>query len=131
MRAPELLKAHLHEMLADFSAWRALFADDATMEFVYGASAGVKSPLYGIDAIAESVRGFLDAVSGFQMKLSNVYRVEGEDAVIAEFTGSGTVIHTGRPYDQSYILYLRAEAGKIVSLREYWDATRVVAAFRP
>ena len=131
MHAPELLEAHIHEMLVDFTAWRALFANDATMEFVYGASAGVKSPLHGIEAIAESVRGFLDAVSDFQVQVSKVFRIEGEDAVVAEFTGSGTAIKTGRAYNQNYILYLRAEGGKIVTLREYWDATRVVAAFQP
>lgn len=131
MHASELLKAHLRDMLVDFAAWRALFADDATMEFVYGASAGVKTPLLGIDAIAESVRGFVDAVSDFEVQISRVFRIEGEDAVVTEFTGSGTVIKTGRAYNQSYILYLRAEGGKIVALREYWDPTRVVAAFQP
>jgi ketosteroid isomerase-like protein len=57
--------------------------------------------------------------------------VEGEDAVFAEFSADATVIDTGRRYRQDYILYLRADAGKIVLLREYFDAPRIVAAFQP
>jgi ketosteroid isomerase-like protein len=131
MHAPALLKAHFHEMQADLSAWCALYADDAVMEYPYGAYAGVSSPLKGIDAISKSVKGFLDDVRDFQVEVSKVYRVEGEDAVFAEFTAKATVISTGRPYNQNYILYLRAEDGKIVLLREYFDAPRVVAAFQP
>jgi hypothetical protein len=131
MHAPELLRAHLHEMLVDFSAWRALYADDATLDFVYGASAGVTSPLHGIDAIAESISGFLNAVRDFKVQITSLYGIDGEDAVMAEFSGTGTVISTGRTYNQNYIVYLRAEAGKIVMLREYWDPTRVIAAFQP
>ena len=41
------------------------------------------------------------------------------------------MVGTGRPYDQNYILYLRAEGRKIAVLREYFDAPRVVAAFQP
>jgi len=131
MNAPELLHAHFHEMQTDFAAWCALYAEDAVMEYPYGAYAGVSSPLRGIAAIAKSVKSFLDDVRDFQVEVLNVYPVEGEDAVLAEFTARATVISTGRPYNQNYILYLRAEGGKIAALREYFDAPRVVAAFQP
>jgi ketosteroid isomerase-like protein len=129
MNAPDLLNAHFHEMQADFAAWCALYAEDAVMEYPYGAYAGVSSPLRGIATIAKSVKSFLDDVRDFQVEVLN--RVEGEDAVLAEFTARATVISTGRPYNQNYILYLRAEGGKIAVLREYFDAPRVVAAFQP
>jgi ketosteroid isomerase-like protein len=54
-----------------------------------------------------------------------------DDAVVAEFTGSGVAIGTGRPYAQTYLVYLRAQSGKIVLLREYFDPSCVVAAFGP
>ena len=131
MNASDLLNAHFHEMHADFAAWCALYAEDAVMEYPYGAYAGVSSPLKGIAAIVKSVKSFLDDVRDFQVEVSKVYRVQGEDAVLAEFTARATVISTGRPYNQNYILYLRAEGGKIAVLREYFDAPRVVAAFQP
>jgi ketosteroid isomerase-like protein len=131
MRAPEMLNAHLHEMLVDFDAWCALYADDAVMEYPYGAYAGVASPLNGIAAISKSVKGFLDGVRDLRIGIPKVYGVEGEDAVFAEFAAEATVIGTGRTYSQNYVVYLRAEAGKIAVLREYFDAPRVVAAFQP
>ena len=131
MNAPELLNAHFQKMQANFAAWCALYADDAVMEYPYGAYAGVSSPLKGIAAISKSVKSFLDNVRDFQVEVLKIYRVEGEDAVLAEFTAGATVISTGRPYNQNYILYLRAEGGKIAVLREYFDAPRVVAAFQP
>lgn len=42
---------------------------------------------------------------------------------------TATVVHTGRAYAQEYIAYLRAENGKIVVYREYFDPTRIAAAF--
>jgi uncharacterized protein len=130
-RAPELFAAHVREIQRDLPAWRELYAPAAVMEFPYGAAAGVASPLRGIDAVARSVAGFLDNVRDFAIVVGRLYVVQGEDAVLAEFTATATVISTGRAYDQAYILYLRAENGFIVELREYFDATRVIAAFRP
>ncbi|MDB5551102.1 MAG: phenazine biosynthesis protein [Rhizobium sp.] len=129
--AAELLNAHLYEMTADFAAWCTLYADDAVMEYPYGAYAGVVSPLMGIAAIAKSVKGFLDDVRDLRVSVPKVFGVQGEDAIFAEFTADATVISTGRQYHQDYVVYLRAEAGKIVVLREYFDAPRVVAAFQP
>ena len=127
--AAELLQSHFHDMKADFGAWCSLYAEDAVMEYPYGAYAGVTSPLNGIADIAKNVKGLPDDVRDLQVNVSKVYQVQDEDAVFAEFTADATVISTGRKYHQDYILYLRAEGSKIVLLREYFDAPRVVAAF--
>jgi ketosteroid isomerase-like protein len=131
MHAQELLEAHFSSMTTDFSAWCDLYATDAVMEYPYGAHAGVSSPLRGIAAIAKSVKGFLDNVSNFQIENLKIFRVESEDAVFAEFSAHASVTTTGRFYEQNYILYLRADKGKIILLREYFDAPRVVVAFQP
>jgi hypothetical protein len=82
--AAELLDAHFREMRADFAAWCALYADDAVIEYPYGAYASVVSPLTGIATISKSVRGFMDAVRDFRVSVSKVSYVQGEDAVFAE-----------------------------------------------
>jgi uncharacterized protein len=128
--APELLNAHVHYIQTDFNAWCALFTNDAVMEQPFGGSAGFDTPLKGIEAIATGVKG-LDAIRDFKINVKKIYRIENEDAVIAEFSATATVISTGRPYDQDYISYLRAENGKITVYREYYDPARVVAAFTP
>ena len=127
--AEELFKAHLHHLTADFDAWQRLFAEDALMEYPYGAAAGVESPLLGIAAITKSVAGFLNAVTNFRAGAPMVRQIGGEDAIIAEFSADATVVMTGRHYHQDYVVYLRAREGKIVVLREYFDPSRVIDAF--
>jgi len=129
--AAELLKSHLHYVTVDLDTWKGLFAQDAVMEYPYGAAAGVESPLFGIAAITKSVAGFVNAVTNFRVTTPTIRQIEGEDAIIAEFSANATVASTGRTYHQNYAVYLRAHEGKIVLLREYFDPTRVVASFAP
>jgi ketosteroid isomerase-like protein len=63
--------------------------------------------------------------------MKKIHRIEGEDAAIAEFAANATVIPTGKTYNQEYVLFIRAGNGKIVSYREYFDGSRIVAAFTP
>jgi ketosteroid isomerase-like protein len=130
MTAAELIQAQLRYMTTDPVALRALFAENAVWELLYGASAGIASPLSGIDDIVRAVRDFTSQVEGLRFGDPTIYRVEGDDAVFAEFHADATVIATGRPYHQDYVFYLRARGGKIVLIREYFDAVRLVAAFR-
>jgi len=130
LNAPELLNEHFRTIKADPAAWRELFAADAVLEMPYAPS-HVPSVLKGIEAIAQSVAGFFSQFSDFKIDVKKVYRVEGEGSAIAEFAVTATVIPTGKTYNQDYILYLRAENGKIVLYREYFDGSRIIAAFTP
>ncbi|MEK6419359.1 MAG: nuclear transport factor 2 family protein [Burkholderia gladioli] len=130
MNATQLLAEHFRTIKADPEAWRKLFASDAVLEMPY-APAHVPSVLKGIDAIAQSVGGFFSQFSDFNIEVKKIYRIEGEDAAIAEFAAKATVIPTGKTYNQDYILYMRAENGKIARYREYFDGSRIVAAFTP
>jgi ketosteroid isomerase-like protein len=78
----------------------------------------------------QGVRDFTSQVEGLRFGEPTIYRVEGDDAIFAEFNADATVIATGRPYHQDYVFYLRARGGKVVLIREYFDAVRLVAAFR-
>ncbi len=130
MNAPELLNEHFRTIKADPEAWRKLFAPDAVLEMPY-APAHVPSVLKGIDAIFQSVQGFFGQFSDFTIEVKKIHRIEGEDTAIAEFAATATVISTGKIYNQDYVLFVRAENGKIVSYREYFDGSRIVAAFTP
>jgi len=79
--------------------------------------------------IAQRVEGFLARVEGLSFGDLKIYPIDRADAVFAEFQGQAQVIGTGRHYHQNYVLYLCAEDGKIIFGREYFDPTRVVAAF--
>jgi hypothetical protein len=130
MTATQLAQAQLRYMTTDPVALRTLFEENAVWELVYGASAGIASPLSGIDDIVRAVRDFTSQVEGLRFGEPTIYRVEGDDAIFAQVHADATVIATGRPYHQDYVFYLRARGGKIVLIREYFDAVRIVAAFR-
>jgi hypothetical protein len=57
---------------------------------------GVESPLHGIAAITKSVAGFMNAVTNFRVTTPMIRQIEGEDAIIADFTGGADVLLTGR-----------------------------------
>jgi ketosteroid isomerase-like protein len=130
MTAAELIRAQLRCMTTDPAALPALFAQDAVWQFVYGASAGIPDRLSGTDDIVAAVGDFTSQLEGLRFGDPVVHRVEGDDAVFAEFHGDATVIATGRAFHQDYVFYLRARRGKIVLIREYFDPVRLVAAFR-
>jgi uncharacterized protein len=127
--AADLVQEHLLYMTTDLTQWRALYNENAVWEFAYAPSAGLPGAARGITEIAQRVEGFLARVDGLSFGDLTIYPIDHADAVFAEFQGQAQVTGTGRHYHQNYVLYLRAENGKIVFGREYWDPTRVVAAF--
>ena len=127
--AADLVQEHLLYMTTDLAKWRALFDENAVWEFAFAPSAGLPSTSRGIVEIAQRVEGFVARVEGLSFSDLKIYPIERADAVFAEFEGRAQVTGTGRHYHQNYVVYLRAEEGKIVFGREYFDATRVVAAF--
>jgi hypothetical protein len=50
------------------------------------------------------------------------------EAAVADVKGEGRIKATGRVYRQEYVVFLRASAGKIAFLREYFDPTRAAKA---
>ena len=127
--AADLVQEHLLYMTTDLAKWRALFNENAVWEFAFAPSAGLPGVARGIVEIAHRVEGFVARVEGLSFDDLKIYPINSADAVFAEFLGQAKVIGTGRHYHQNYVLYLRAEDGKIIFGREYFDATRVVAAF--
>ena len=49
-------------------------------------------------------------------------------AAVAEVKAEGLIKPTGRAYRQEYVVFLRARAGKITFLREYFDPVRAARA---
>lgn len=131
MSAVDLLQSHFRTIRADPQSWRSLFATDAVLEMPF-APPHVPKVLRGIDEIAKSVSGFFQLLDDdFEITQKSVHPVQGEDAVVAEFSVVATAKPTGKIYNQDYILYLRVKDGKIVFYREYFDGVRTAAAFTP
>ena len=57
-----------------------------------------------------------------------VYAFADPEAAVAEVSAEGLIKPTGRVYVQEYVIFLRAAAGKIAFLREYFDPVRAAKA---
>ena len=57
-----------------------------------------------------------------------IHALADGDAAVAEVKAEGLIKPTGRAYRQEYVVFLRARAGKITFLREYFDPVRAARA---
>ena len=74
------------------------------------------------------VNWFRGAVENFRFFETRVYAFADPEAAVAEFKAEGLIKPTGRIYRQDYVVFLRAVAGKIAFLREYFDPVRAAKA---
>jgi ketosteroid isomerase-like protein len=71
------------------------------------------------------VSGAVDNFRFFDLRL---YPLADADSLFAEVKAEGTIKATGLLYQQDYLVLMRARAGKIVFLREYFDPVRAARA---
>ena len=74
------------------------------------------------------VNWFRGAVENFRFFDIRLYAFADPQAAVAEFKAEGLIKPTGRIYRQDYVVFLRAVAGKIAFLREYFDPARAAWA---
>ena len=126
--ASDLLQRHFATLVADPAAWRELIADDLEWELVYAPSLGHPARLSGREAVEGHLGWFRGAVEDFRFFDLRVYPFADASGAVAEVRAEGLIKTTRRTYRQDYVLFLRAEGGKIVSLREYFDPVRAARA---
>jgi ketosteroid isomerase-like protein len=82
----------------------------------------------------KSIKWFAEQVTDLRMSAPVIHRVQNttgtdEQQLWAENIGDATVVATQRQYHQNYVIFVKAQNGKIMHFREYWDPTRVVKSF--
>lgn len=97
---------------------------DGVLEFPYAASVGTASRLDGVDAIV----GYFDGLRVFgdwSFSEPIARRIEGEDEWLVELHGSATLVASGTPYEQDYVVrFGLGPSGRLAWMREFWDPTR-------
>ena len=126
--ASDLLHRHFQTLVADHAQWQTLIADDLVWELPYAPALGHPARLSGRDEVVRHVTWFLGAVEDFRFFDLQVHAFADPDAAVAEVKAEGLIKPTGRPYRQSYVVFLRAAGGKIAFLREYFDPARAAQA---
>jgi len=84
--------------------------------------------LSGRDEVTRHVSWFVGAVENFRFFDLHVHAFADPESAVAEVKAEGLIKTMGRIYRQDYVLFLRAAAGKITFLREYFDPTRAARA---
>jgi ketosteroid isomerase-like protein len=126
--ASELLQQHFETMVADNARWQTLIADDLVWELPFAPAIGHPARLSGRAEVVRHVTWFLGAVEHFRFSDLRVHAFADGEGAVAEVKAEALIKPTGRVYRQEYVVFLRAAAGKIAFLREYFDPTRAAKA---
>ena len=126
--ASDLLQQHIQTLVDDNARWQTLIADDLLWELAYAPALGHPARLTGREEVMRHVNWFRGAVENFRFFDIRVYAFADPQAAVAEFKAEGLIKPTGRIYRQDYVVFLRAVAGKIAFLREYFDPVRAARA---
>ena len=119
---PEELVVHATDLLlkGDMAAFAALWAEDGVLEFPF-AQPGAPRRLDGRAAVQEYLRGYPDLLDVREMPELVVHRTADPEVVVAEFTVTGVVVPTAKPYEMRYIAVITVRGGEIRHYRDYWS----------
>jgi hypothetical protein len=126
--ASDLLQRHIQTLVDDNAQWQTLIVDNILWELAYAPAIGHPARLSGRAEVVRHATWFVGAVENFRFFDIRVYAFADPEMAVAEFKAEGLIKATGRIYDQDYVLFLRAESGKIAFLREYFDPVRAAKA---
>jgi ketosteroid isomerase-like protein len=111
----------------DMRAYLALWHEDAVAEFPF-APPGAPRRLDGITAITGYLIDYPDKIDIAEVSTLTMHETVDPAVVVAEFTATGTIVATGKPYEMSYIAVVTAAHGKITHYRDYWNPMTVLEA---
>jgi len=126
--ATELLRQHFETLVDDPMTWQGLLAPEIVWELPFATALGHPTCLSGRDAVVRHARWFVESVAHFRFFDLTIEALTDPARAVAEVKAEGIIKPTGRAYRQTYIVFLRAETGKIALLREYFDPVRAAQA---
>ena len=126
--ASDLLQRHIQTLVDDNAQWQTLIADDILWELAYAPAIGHPARLSGREEVVRHATWFVGAVENFRFFDLKLYALADPEGAVAEVKAEGFIKPTGRNYRQDYVMFLRAAAGKIAFLREYFDPVRAAKA---
>ena len=122
------MRRHFQTLVEDNAQWQTLIADDLVWELPFAPAIGHPARLSGREAVVRHVTWFLGAVENFRFFDLEVHAFADPEGAVAEVKAEALIKPTGRLYRQEYVVFLRAAAGKIAFLREYFDPVRASKA---
>jgi ketosteroid isomerase-like protein len=102
----------------DVAALDDLYTEDYVLELPYAKPTPVR-----VDGRPE-VQAYLTKafqVFRFQLSITDHWRLEGVDGLVAEYVSEGTVLPTGKRYANTYVGIWRFRDGRVSQTKEWYD----------
>lgn len=113
---------------SDLVEMKDMFRDDAVWEMPF-MPAPLEKAIPGRALIGHFLDWFFAAVPDMRISDRVVHSTLDPNLFVIEFKAAATVTMTGKPYNQTYILTMEIQDGKLARLREHFDAMVVWEAF--
>ena len=124
----QLFKRSLDTFLAkDIKGWAALCDEDVLVEFPFAPDVESRK-LVGRAAIYGYLKDYPSVIDIQSTPALQIHATEDPDKVIVEWSASGRVISSGKPYEMSYATFVTFRDGLMVHYREYWNPMAFMAA---
>lgn len=111
----------------DIERWISLWDDNFVLEFPF-APQGRLSRIESKATLYPYIQGVIKDLEILSISQQQVYVTQDPDLIIAEITGEGRIISTGRTFNAGYIWIMRTKDGKLVHMRDYWNPLAAVEA---
>lgn len=102
---------------ADFDALASICSEDFEAELPYS---DPPRHLKGFAQYRSAIAPMLE-IFRFTLVLTTIHPGLDPDLLVAEYTGDGTAVPTGKPYRNVYIGVFRFREGRICGLREFFN----------
>jgi ketosteroid isomerase-like protein len=109
----------------DVAALDDLYTEDYVLELPYAKPDPVR--VQGRAEVQQYLTGAFQ-VFRFQLTVTDHWRLEGVDALVAEYTSEGSVVPTGRRYANNYVGIWRFRDGRVSRTTEWYDPVISAAA---
>jgi uncharacterized protein len=128
LTAAQLLKRALDKFLAkDIEGWADLCDENIVVEFPFAPDIASRR-IVGRDAIYDYLRNYPNVIDLKTTPTMMIHDTSDPNMSIAEWSASGQVISSGKPYEMSYATFVTFHNGLIVNYREYWNPMAFTAA---
>jgi ketosteroid isomerase-like protein len=102
----------------DVAALDDLYTEDYVLELPYAKPAPVR--VEGRANVQAYLAGAFQ-VFRFDLTITDHWKLEGSDALVAEYTSEGTVLPTGARYANTYVGIWRFRDGRVNHTKEWYD----------
>ncbi|MFJ8532146.1 nuclear transport factor 2 family protein [Streptomyces sp. NPDC093591] len=108
----------------DIPAWVDLWDEDGVFEFPF-APEGWPRRLEGKTAVSDYMRDYPNHIDLHDFPDLKIHQTDDAETIVVEMRGVGRLVHSGAPFDMTYIAVVSVVDGRITRYRDYWNPLAV------